>query len=210
MKKILFLIPATAMFLGSCGNSTVAEDNALDAPLDDKEAFDEAIVDFSGGQASTGEQYFFGVQAEVVEIDMKLREIDQLDETDAPVEEFNATLDACIELIAKTRKSLSLYTTKDWPKRQELHDLTIEWVDAVEGLVNNYLRDLEVPMSGPDDDWTDEQYELYDKYAEAQDAYYDVDSRWVDFQYTFAAANGFQLSEETIDMDALIEEDMAQ
>ena len=208
MKKLFFILPATVMFLGSCGNTAAPEDNALDAPLDDKESFDDAIVDFSGGKASTGEQYFFGVQAEVVEIDMKLREIDELDAQDAPVEEFTTTLDACIELIAKTRKSLGLYTSKDWPKRQELHDLTIEWVDAVEGLVNDYLRDLAEPMSGPDDDWTDSQIEMYEKYAEAQDAYFEVDSRWVDFQYVFAEANGFQLSDETIDMDALIEEDM--
>jgi len=210
MKKILLILPAIALFIGSCGNQEVAND-ALDTKMEDKDDFDDAIVSFADGEATTGEQYFFGVQAEVVEIDVKLREMEDLDAMDAPVSDFNASMDEMIEMINGTRKALDLYKTKDWPKRQELHDLTIEWVAGVETLVNDYLRDLAEPLSGPDDNWSDSNLELYEKYIEAEETFYaDIDDRWVQFQDVFAAANGFELSDEAIDMEALIEDDLEE
>jgi hypothetical protein len=63
-------------------------------------------------------------------------------------------------------------------------------------------------MSTPDDKWTKKENALYDKYLDAYEVYSEIDGRWVDFQYEYADANGFELSDEGIDMDALIEEDM--
>ena len=205
MKKFLIAIPMAALFLASCGSN----DTALDEILEDKEDFDAAVNSFAEGNAKDGEEYFSGLLAEVIEVDVKYREVETLDEMDAPVEKINATLDSCLHIIKEAKVALNKYKNKDWPKRAEFHDLTLEWFAGIEGLVNDYLRPLAEPMSKPDEDWTDDEIELYE---EMQDAYYDfldVDERWVEFQHTYAAANGFQLGTETIDVDALVEQDMA-
>ena len=204
----MYVIPAALIFLASCGGGT--ENNALDDRLEDKEDFDAAAVSFADGEATTGEQYFFGVLAEVVKVDVKVLEIDDLDEMDAELSIFNETLDSCLVLIKDTRKALDLYKDKSWPKREKLHDLTNEWLSTVENIVNTYLRPLAPAMAKADEEWTDADFDLYDKYVEALDVYDEVDGRWVDFQFEFAKANGFELSEtETIDMDALVEEEMS-
>lgn len=208
MKKSFLYLPLSLAFLASCGESQSNSD-ALNQIMNDQEDFQEATVSFEDGGATNGEEYFFGVQAEVVEIDVKLREIDNLDEMDATEAEFKEHLDTMVIMIDACKKAMDLYKGKGWPKQDELQALTVEWVDAVKGLIDNHLRGLAAPMSIPDDQWTDANLEAYDAYAVAYEEYLEVDSRWVDFQYTYAAANGFQLSSETIDMDALIEEDMA-
>jgi len=210
MKKILFMLPLALGLVSSCGNSEETEVNndALNEVMESQDDFVEATISFEEGGATTGEEYFFGVQAEVVEIDVKLREIDDLDEMDASEEEFTTQLDTMLAMIDHCKKAMDLYAGKDWPQRQELHDLTIEWVDAVAMLINDHLRALAKPMSTPDDKWTKKENALYDKYLDAYDVYSEVDGRWVDFQYVYADANGFELSDEGIDMDALIEEDM--
>jgi len=205
MKK-LFLMPLGLAFLASCGNSV--DNTALQTPMEDKEDFEEATVSFEDGGATNGEEYFFGVQAEVVEIDVMLREVDNFDEIDASEEEFNIHYDTMLVMIENCKKAMNLYDGKGWPMQQDLEDLTIEWLDAVAGLVNDYLYKLAKPMSVPDDKWKDADFDLYDEYLVALEAYYEVDNRWVDMQYTYAEANGFELSDETIDMDAMIEEDM--
>ncbi len=64
-------------------------------------------------------------------------------------------------------------------------------------------------MSRADDTWTDEEYALYDAYADAyENDYIDVDSRWVDFQYVYADANDFEIS-GTIDEESMVEEELA-
>lgn len=206
MKNIFLVLPIGIALLASCGGNT--NNDALNEIMETKDDFDEAAVSFEKGGATNGEEYFFGVQAEVVEIDMKLREVDNLDEMDATEEEFKAHYDEMLEMVEHCKTAMNLYTGNDWPKRQELHDLTVEWVDGIKALINDYLLALAKPMSIPDEEWTDDDIALYDAYAEAYDAYIEIDNRWVDFQYTYASANGFELSDEGIDMDALIEEDM--
>ncbi|MBK6527137.1 MAG: hypothetical protein IPG07_17260 [Crocinitomicaceae bacterium] len=210
MKKLFLILPLGLGFVSSCGNSgeTEVNNDALNEVMESQDDFVEATISFEEGGATTGEEYFFGVQAEVVEIDVKLREIDDLDEMDATEEEFTTQLDTMLAMIEHCKKAMDLYAGKDWPKRQELHDLTIEWVDAVAMLVNDHLRGLAKPMSTPDDKWTKKENALYDKYLDAYEVYSEIDGRWVDFQYVYADANGFELSDEGIDMDALIEEDM--
>lgn len=208
MKKKLFIYPAVAAMLVACGSGTTVNNDALNTVMETNDDFQEATVSFEDGGATNGEEYFFGVQAEVVEIDVKFREVDVLDEEDAAPEEFYAIYDTMIVMIADCKKAMDLYNGKGWPKQKELQELTIEWVNGVQDLVDNYLRDLAVPMSIPDEEWSDKDMKLYEKYAEAYDKYLEVDGRWVDFQYEYAAANNFELSDETIDADALVEEDL--
>lgn len=205
---MMYTIPVALLFLASCGAGT-EESNALNERLENKDDFDAAAVSFSNGEASTGEQYFFGVLADVVKVDAKVLEIDNLDDKDAELSVFNETLDSCLILIKDTRKALDLYKDKTWPKREKLHDLTIEWLSTVENIVNTYLRQLAPAMAVADEEWTDADFDLYDKYVAALEVYDEVDGRWVEFQFEFAKANDFELNEtETIDMDALVEEGM--
>lgn len=208
MKKSFLMLPLGLAFLASCGNQP--DNEALNQIMEDNTDFVEATVSFEEGGATNGEEYFFGVQAEVVEIDVKLREVENLDEMDATAEEFGIHYDTMLVMIEDCKTAMKQYEGKGWPKQDQLQALTIEWVDAVKGLVNDHLKALAAPMSIPDDQWKDKDLELYDEYLVAYEAYLEIDSRWVDFQYEFADANGFELSSETIDTDALIEEDMAQ
>ncbi|MBI3134984.1 MAG: hypothetical protein HYZ14_09965 [Bacteroidetes bacterium] len=208
MKKSFLMLPLGLAFLASCGNQP--DNEALNQIMEDNTDFVEATVSFEEGGATNGEEYFFGVQAEVVEIDVKLREVENLDEMDATAEEFGIHYDTMLVMIEDCKTAMKQYEGKGWPKQDQLQALTIEWVDAVKGLVNDHLKALAAPMSIPDDQWKDKDLELYDEYLVAYEAYLEIDSRWVDFQYEFADANGFELSDETIDTDALIEEDMAQ
>ena len=85
MKKLFLILPLGLGLVSSCGNSgeTEVNNDALNEVMEDQDDFVEATISFEEGGATTGEEYFFGVQAEVVEIDVKLREIDDLDEMDA-------------------------------------------------------------------------------------------------------------------------------
>lgn len=209
MKKVIYMLPVVAMAFASCGGGETTDENPLDNLMTDNDDYQASALSFSEGGAEDGEQYFFGVLAEVVEVDVKRKEIDKLDEMDAPLEQFNQTMDSCQFYIDQTRKALDLYKDKDWPERQKLHDLTVEWLDAVDMLLNDHLRKLADPMSRPDDTWTDAELDAYDAYVAAYETYTDIDGRWVEFQFVYADANNFQLSTtETIDMDALVEEDM--
>lgn len=206
MKKFFLAIPMAALLLASCGSN----DDSLEQVLDDLESFDNAANSFAEGNAKNGEEYFAGLLAAVIEVDVKYREMEELDNMDASEKEINAALDSCILIIKDSKKALDKYKGKDWPKRAEFHDLTIEWFDGVEGMVKKYARPLAKAMSKADEDWTDEEYALYEEWQEAYDEFLEVDARWVAFQHDYASANGFVLSDETIDVDALVEEDLSK
>lgn len=191
----------------ACGEGSSADDLSLgaDSGIED---IDNAVHSFADGEAGTAQQYFSGLVAEVVKVDVKFREIEALDEIDASKDKFTAVCDSAVALIADAKKAMNLYSDKTWPKRAEFHDLTLEWFAAIEGMVNDYLYDLADPMSRPDETWTDEELDFYTEYTEAYEAYYDVDARWVDFQYEFAAANNFELG-GTIDEEAMINEEVS-
>lgn len=213
MKKALFILPATMLFIASCDTSGSSDTltGEYENGNGDKEHFDEDVMSFADGEATTGEDYFFGVLAEVVEVDIKLREIQELDEIDAELAIFDETMDECLTLIDDARDAMDLYTSENWPLRSEFHEITMDWFDAVEGLVVNYLQDLADPMSRPDETWTDEDLDLYEKYSEAYQDYLDIDGEWVEYQFTFADANGFELSEtETIDIESMVEDEVSE
>lgn len=204
MKKTLFVIPLFALLLASCGGN----ENHLEDLLQDKEDFDNATLTFAEGGAETGEQYFFGVQAEVISVDVKFREVEMLDDDDAPVEEINAMLDSVNLIIKDSRKAMKKYNGKDWPLQNELNEVTNKWFDGIKMLVDDYLRPLAPAFAKPDGDWTDDEIDLYTEYLDAYDEYLEIDEEWVNFQYDYASANGFTFGSETIDVDALVEEDL--
>ena len=206
MKKFFLAIPMAALLLASCGSN----DDSLEQVLDDLESFDNATNSFAEGNAKNGEEYFAGLLAVVIEVDVKYREMEELDNMDASEKEINATLDSCLMVIKESKKSLDKYKDKNWPKRAEFHDLTLEWFDGIEGMVKKYARPLAKAMSKPDEDWTDDEYAIYEEWQEAYNDFLEVDARWVAFQNEYAAANGFSLSDETIDVDALVEEDLSK
>ena len=206
MKKILIALPVLALLAGSCGGSDA--ENNLENLLQNKEDFDKATVTFEDGGAESGEQYFFGVQAEVIEVDVKFREVELLDEEDAPASEINAALDSVKMIIKDAKRSMKLYNGKNWPLQDELNDITTQWFDGIQMLVDDYLRPLAPVFSKPDSDWSDDEVDLYTEYLDAYDEYLEIDEEWVNFQYEYAEANGFTFGTETIDVDALVEEDL--
>lgn len=208
MKKFYLAGLAAMLLLASCGESSSADSDALDAPITDSEDVHEAAVSFREGGAYDGQSYFSGLLAEVIEADVKFREIQKLDEIDASEEEITNVLDSAKHQMGEARKALDLYANKDWPKRGEFHTLTLEWFDVVEGIMDDYLYELAEPMSRPDDTWSQEELDFYDEYVLAYDDYIDVDGRWVDFQYVYAAANGFEIG-ELIDEEAMVEEQVS-
>ena len=214
MKRVYLAgVAATVLLLGSCGDRSSELSDALndidmsdilteDAGTDD---IHDAAAGFAEGLSGTGQEYFSGLLAEVIEVDVKFKEVERMDEMDAETDKINETLDATLEKIEEGRKAIALYEDKTWPKRAEFHTLTEEWFAAVEDLVNDHLYDLADPMSRPEDTWTDEEWTAYENYEEALMAYYEVDTRWVEFQYGYADANGFEIG-GTIDEDAMVDD----
>lgn len=184
--------------------------DALTQIMEDKEDFDNATRSFQEGNAQNGEEYFFGVLAGVLWIDVKLRAVEQLDSMDVKPKVLTSHLDVMLTMIEDCKKGMIQYEGKGWPKQNELQALTIEWLDAVKMLVNDHLKALAVPMSIPDKKWTDAYFDRYDRYLTAYEVYLEIDSRWVDFQYLYADANGFKLSDEVYDMNLFIQEELGK
>ena len=208
MKKFLIAIPAAAMLLASCGGGS--HNDALEAQIDTLDEILAAGGSFNEGNAATAEQYFFGVQAEVVEIDIKMAEIDKLDQMDADVEEFNAVIDSALHIMTECRKAMALYEDKNWAKKDKLNELTHEWFDGMVDIINNYVKDLAEPMSRPDEDLTDDEFDLFAEYYAALEEFYaDIDMRWVEFQYEYGDEHGIVFGDESYDVEELAEEEMA-
>ncbi|MFT5819704.1 MAG: hypothetical protein ACI8ZM_000929 [Crocinitomix sp.] len=214
MKRVYLAgVAATVLLLGSCvDRSSDLEDALNDIDMSeiltdnaDTEDIHTAAAGFAEGLSTTGQGYFSGLLAEVIEVDVKFKEVERMDDMDAEVEQINETLDATLDKIDEGRAAIALYEDKTWPKRAEFHTLTEEWFDTVEELVNDYLYDLADQMSRADEDWTDEEWTYYNDYLEALDLYYEVDQRWVEFQYTYAEANDFEIG-GTIDEDAMVDD----
>ena len=163
--------------------------------------YEENALEFARGEAVDGEKYFEGILAAVVLVDADLRNSIVLDDTGAGLDEIMANITSCLVNIETARASLALYTTKTWPLRSEFHDLTLKWLKSVEGLMTDYLTELAEPMSRPDSTWSQAELDFYETYIVAYDEYLKVDSDWVDYQYVFAAENGFEIS-GTIDVDS--------
>ena len=209
MKRVFYALPIAALLLASCAGSSEKEENVFDEALNDLEDFNKAAKSFSEGGAETGREYFLGVQAEVIEVDVKLREVNKLDEKDASEEKIKSVLDTTLILIEDAKVAMDVYEEGQWPKQGELYELTMKWFDVVEMLVNDHLYALAEPMSRPDDTWTDEEIAKYDEYSEAYNKFYDIDNEWVDFQTVYADANGFTLT-GTIDEDAMVDEEVSK
>ncbi|NOQ72372.1 MAG: hypothetical protein GQ574_10250 [Crocinitomix sp.] len=218
MKRVYLVgVAATVFLLGSCvdRSSDLADalgDIDMSEILTDDAGTDEihdAAAGFAEGLSSTGQGYFSGLLAEVIEVDVKFKEVERMDDMDAEAEKIEETLDATLEKIDEARTAIDLYEDKTWPKRAEFHTLSVEWFDAVEDLVNDYLFDLTDQMSRPEEDWSDDEWTAYEDYLVALDSYYEVDQRWVEFQYVYAEANDFEIG-GTIDEEAMVDEAISE
>lgn len=199
MKKSVLLL---FVFLGATF-AGFAQDNPLDRSNRTEAEFEESAACFLAGDATNGEEYFVGVLAYLIIIESNLKMVQVLDERDAPLSEFKAVISKNKSLQKDARKALDIYEDKTWPKRDQMHEITMEWLNSVDGLFKNYIKKLAEPMSRPDDTWSEKELDFFDnEYIAAYDAYLQVDSRWVDFQYKFAEANGFVIK-GTVDMDGL-------
>lgn len=209
MKKAYLFGLMLSILLFSCNSTQDKEANteALNEQLTSSTNIKEASKSFAQGGATNSEEYFSGLLSSVVEIDVKLREIVRLDETDAAVNKINAVLDTTLSKIEQGRKAIKLYQNEDWPKRAEFHEITEEWYTAVEGLINDHYRQLAEPMSRDMNTWTAEEMQAYEAYLDAFDLYLDIDNRWIDFQDVYAEANEFIL-EGTINEEAMLEEEL--
>ncbi|NOQ74062.1 MAG: hypothetical protein GQ574_18795 [Crocinitomix sp.] len=207
MRNLIFL---TLLFLANAGiaqTDAVVTDERSDSTVaveGELEKLKNDAATFAIGKAESGQAYFQGILAGLVLADVDLRRFDVLDEENASVDAFMENGNKCLMHIASLRASLKFYELAKWPLRAEFHKLTIAWLDCVEGMVNDHYFKLAEAFSKADDDMTDAEWDLYDTYYEAMETYYSVDNEWVDFQYKFAAANGFEIG-YLIDEDALVE-----
>lgn len=209
MKRV-YLVGAAAMvlLLGSCGGSS-SEIDMNDVLTQDPgtNEIHDAAAGFSEGLSSTGQQYFSGLLAEVIEVDVKFKEVERMDDLDADAEKIKETLDATLNKIDEGREAIALYESENWPQRAEFHTLTEEWFDTIENLVNDHLYDLAEQLSRPEDTWTQDDWTTYEMYLVDLEAFYEVDKRWVAFQFIYADANKFEIG-QPIDEEAMVNDAM--
>lgn len=127
---------------------------------------------------------------------------------DSSEDKIKAGIDSTLKKIEEGRAAIELYKDKTWPKHAEFHTLTLEWFAAVENIVKTNVTPLVAAMAKPAEEMTDAESTQYDAYIAALETYYEVDGRWVAFQYDYAAANGFTI-EGTIDEEAIMDEELA-
>ncbi|OFZ65662.1 MAG: hypothetical protein A3D92_00510 [Bacteroidetes bacterium RIFCSPHIGHO2_02_FULL_44_7] len=173
--------------------------------LDEKIHFEAATASFRQGNATSGEEYFSGLLSEIILVDVAYRTIEELDEADAPVEEIRAAIDKCLADIHASKLAIAAYDENKWPKQNTFNLISFAWLEGIAGMAENYAKPLAEAMSKPDDQWTDEEYSIYESWQSTYEVFLEVDAKWVAFQHEYAEANGFTLSNETIDVDALIE-----
>lgn len=173
--------------------------------LEDNDDFASASESFRQGRASSGEEFFSGLLAEIILVDVTYRTMEELDQDDAPAEEIHAMIDKCLEHIHASKMAISSYDENRWPKQKTFHVLSFAWLEGIGGMLENYARPLAEAMAKPDDAWTDAEYTIYESWQATYAVFLEVDENWVAFQHEYAEANGFTLSDETIDVDALIE-----
>lgn len=209
------LILVTLFFIANAGISqtdTVATSISTDTLPYIKSELQELKNDastFAMGRAESGIVYFQGVLAGIVLADLDIRRFDALDEQNAPVADFVKNGESCLMHIAALRESMTFYTNAGWPLSAKFHELTIAWLDCVEGLVKNHYFKLGEAFSKADEDMTDEEWDLYEEFYLAQTIYFEVDQEWVDFQFEFAEANGFEIG-FLIDEDAMLETEASE
>jgi hypothetical protein len=205
----------TLLLLANHGISQ-ADISVTDAPVDSLPYVNSEIQElkndaskFAMGKAETGLEYFQGVLAGIVLADLDMRRLDILDDQNAAVNEFVENGKLCLMHVASLRESMAFYTTANWPLISKFNELTIAWLDCVEKLVNDYHFKLAASYSKADEDWTDADWDLYEEYLVVLDNYYAIDDEWVEFQYAYAEANGFEIG-FIIDEDAMLDTESSE
>lgn len=205
MKKIYLAGLVALLGLGSCGILSNSQESTEQST--ESENISEAALSFGSGSATNGNEYFNGLVAAVVAVDVKFGELDRLDEMDASEKKIYSCIVSTLKKIDEGRAAIELYRDKSWPLRAEFHILTLEWFSTIENIVKRNIIPLTPVMSKPSKKMNKAESRQYDAYLAALEVYYEVDGRWVAFQYDFAAANDFTI-EGTIDEDALINEEL--
>lgn len=177
----------------------------LSETMEENTDFEIASESFRQGRASDGQEFYAGLLAEIILVDVAYRTMEELDADDAPAEEIHAMIDKCLEYIHASKMAIASYDENRWPKQKTFNLLSFAWLEGIAGMLENYAKPLAEAMAKPDDDWTDEEYAIYESWQAAYDVFLEVDNNWVMFQHEYAEANGFTLNEETINVDALIE-----
>lgn len=188
MKNFFGVLIGCSILFMSCSGSDENDEQLDNEP--------EIVLSYEEGGAQTASDFFDGAAGNLIQVDEKLRYVFELDDMNASVDSITEVLDSMSLMITEAKAVLSLYENKEWEKTSEFISLTNDWYNHVEGLIHNYYYKLAEPMSRPDESWSEEDIALYDEYEAAYYEFYEVDSRWVDFQETFAQANGFELAED--------------
>jgi len=175
------------------GVSYAQDDELLVEDQGSVEYFEQVLVGFENGNANSAIAYFEGCLAGLVLVENDFYRFEDLDEVNAPLSEFTAASDRCLARIERTKNALKGYELETWPLREEMAIKTRNWLSIVKRLVTTYLIELSEPLSRSDDTWSDEDHDLYDRYAEEYEVYLVIDQDWVDFQYEFAEANDFEI-----------------
>ena len=97
MKKIYLAGLVALLGLASCGDSSNSD--ALTSQLTDAEGIKDAALSFGEGGATNGNEYFNGLVAAVVAVDVKFGEIERLDEMDVSEDKIKAGIDSTLKKI---------------------------------------------------------------------------------------------------------------
>ncbi|NOQ74061.1 MAG: hypothetical protein GQ574_18790 [Crocinitomix sp.] len=203
MKIDFFLL---FLFLGF-GFSYAQNAEPLDAVIESKEDLIAASKSFEAGNAKSPMQYYVGIMTNLTLIDEFLNSFETLDEENAAIYRFNENIVECLSLIQHTKDAIKLYNSNDWSLQNTLRSNSLDWLNAAEGLMNDYMSKLAEPMSRKADTWNKKEVAFHDKYLEAYDAFLEIDDVWIIFQHEFADANDFNIEGEiSIGEDGLLEE----
>lgn len=211
MKKILLLAAGFGLMTACSVDESSLEDweNWADenTQMDDIE---ENVEDFANGEVYSGRGFFNGLLSENLDCDVKFHEVEALADEGATVEELHAAIDVCLDVCNNAMAAYKMNKKADWPLAQEYLDLSKDWTETVMWICEDYLYDMAEVWNTDWDAMTDEQLDLWDEYDLAMEEFWEVDWEWVDYQEVYAAANGFELSEDGIDVDDLVGEDMEE
>ncbi|MDG1913848.1 MAG: hypothetical protein P8I55_04560 [Crocinitomix sp.] len=170
MKKVTVLF-----FLFLCCGSSFAQHEPLDQKLITEEDLVAAAASFGQGNATNAVRYYKGILAGLVHIDQLLASYVIMDEADAPVCAFIENIVQTLSIIKQTKESLKLYKSEDWILHNEMEGKTLDWLNSVEGLMDDYMVKLAEPLSRADETWSEDEYKFYDKYLEAYDKFLAID-----------------------------------
>ena len=195
IKFVLFLVISTIAFSSSYSSTRQFSKKDPKTPVQ---------IEFEKGESSIASNFFEGLVYLIVEVDVQYRRFEYLDSIQtSTLKSFKKTYKSVLSNIKYARKIFKKHEDPKWKLQAKFMTLSYQWLDQIEFLTKTHIKPLIDKMIVPDSDWSDEDIKLWETYSLDYETYYTVDSDWVDFQYTFAAANQFKLG-GTIDEQEMI------